>query len=345
MRIQMFFLLSLLFTGCIDKAPLQVAEQGTFSVGGTVVRAPGTFNFHNPTDPAGQTLHGDHTTVTYQLPLNAKRFPLIFLHGAGQASRCWDTTPDGREGWRTRFLRHGFGVYLVDQPRRGQAGRTTVSERPSVRPDDQLWLTNFRLNAGAFPPGEEALSQFCRWMTPNTGPFDETLVADSLVVLSRKVGPSILVTHSQGGIPGWLVPGRGGSITGIVGIEPGSFVFPEGEAPKPIPNSSPFSPIVPMVVSPKAFEALVRVPILVIFGDGIASTPTDDWPADGWRARLEMARMFVDCVNRHGGNATLCHLPEHGLRGNTHFPFADLNSDDVADLVEIWFHDVGLTEN
>ena len=48
------------------------------------------------------------------------------LHGAGQFSRTWETTPDGREGFQNLFLRREFSTYLVDQPRRGDAGRGMV---------------------------------------------------------------------------------------------------------------------------------------------------------------------------------------------------------------------------
>jgi hypothetical protein len=41
----------------------------------------------------------------------------------------------------------------------------------------------------------------------------------------------------------------------------------------------------------------------------------------------------VDAVNKHGGQAQLLLLPEAGLRGNTHFPFSDLNSREIADLL------------
>ena len=75
----------------------------------------------------GQTLHGDHAFVSYQVPANPRAFPLVMLHGAGQFSRTWDTTPDGRDGYRNIFLEAGYPVYLVDQPRRGTAGRSTVA--------------------------------------------------------------------------------------------------------------------------------------------------------------------------------------------------------------------------
>ena len=54
---------------------------------------------------------------------------------------------------------------------------------------------------------------------------------------------------------------------------------------------------------------------------------------DSWRARLEMARLWQATVNKHGGDVTLVHLPKIGIKGNTHFPFSDLNNVEIADLV------------
>lgn len=93
-------------------APLMIQEQGSFAVGGTVVTAPGTFDpikqgAYNPAgpDPAGQKLHGDHAYVFYQVPVNARKLPLVFWHGHGQSAKTWETTPDGREGFQNIFLR------------------------------------------------------------------------------------------------------------------------------------------------------------------------------------------------------------------------------------------------
>jgi hypothetical protein len=73
--------------------PLIIHEQGSFAVGGTVVTNPGTFDPHKPTAD-GATLHGDHAYVFYQVPVDARRLPLVFWHGAGQFSKTWETTPD-----------------------------------------------------------------------------------------------------------------------------------------------------------------------------------------------------------------------------------------------------------
>ena len=53
--------------------PVTLADQGSFTAGGTVVTAPGTLDNSKPLDPSGQTLHGDHAYVFYQKPVKAKK--------------------------------------------------------------------------------------------------------------------------------------------------------------------------------------------------------------------------------------------------------------------------------
>ncbi len=321
-----------------ESQPLIIQEQGSFAVGGKVIKNPGTFNPKHPS-PEGQTLHGDHAYVTYQIPVNRRKFPLVFLHGAGQFSKTWETTPDGREGFQTIFLRRGFAVYLITQPRRGNAGRSTVSAMVNATPDDQMWFNTFRI--GIWPdyfPGvqfskdPEALNQFFRQMTPNVGPFDPEVISDACAALFNKIGPAVFVTHSQGGGLGWLTVLKTENVRGIVSYEPGSgFLFPEGEVPEPLPSSA--GALAAIGVPPREFMKLTRIPIVIYYGDYIPDRPTDYPGQDGWRVRLEMARKWRDTVNRHGGDVTVIHLPEIGVRGNTHFPFSDLNNIQVADLM------------
>jgi len=94
-------------------------------------------------------LHGDHAYVFYQVPVNARKLPLVVWHGHGQSAKTWETTPDGREGFQNIFLRRRFPVYLIDQPRRGRAARGTQPITISATPDEQLWFGIFRL--GAWP--------------------------------------------------------------------------------------------------------------------------------------------------------------------------------------------------
>ncbi len=70
-----------------------IQEQGSFMAGGSAVQAKEAYNPLAPTSES-QTLHGDHAYVYYQIPVHAKKYPMAFLHGAGQFSRTWETTPD-----------------------------------------------------------------------------------------------------------------------------------------------------------------------------------------------------------------------------------------------------------
>lgn len=117
--------------------PVMLAGQGSFAAGGTTVTTPGQYDYAHPLTTGGQTLHGDHAYVFWQKPVNAHTYPLVFLHGAGQSGQSWETTPDGRDGFQNIFLEKGFATYIVDQPRRGRAGRSTLPETISAKPDDQ----------------------------------------------------------------------------------------------------------------------------------------------------------------------------------------------------------------
>lgn len=78
---------------------------------------------------------------------------MVFLHGYGQSSKTWRTTPDGRDGFQNIFLERRYATYLVDQPRRGKAGRSTLPVQISAQPDDQLWYNTFRI--GEWPNAYE----------------------------------------------------------------------------------------------------------------------------------------------------------------------------------------------
>lgn len=331
--------LSLCAVAASANEPLQIQSQGSLVAGGSVRTEPGTFDPLHPALPAGQTYHGDHVYAFYQVPVDANPLPIVMWHGAGQSSKSWETTADGREGFQNLFLRRHFSVYLVDQPRRGRAGRSMAETTIKPVPDEQMWFNQFRIGlwpnyfeGSQFPKGEATLDQFFRSVTPNTGPFDIGVVSDGVAALLQKTGPAILFTHSQAGGPGWMTAIKSKNVRAIVAFEPGSsFVFAQGDAPAPIPSA--FDTVAPAVVSPEAFKALTRIPILVLYGDNIPDKPMKMPAQDSWRARLEMAQRWRDAVNRQGGDVTLIHLPDIGIRGNSHFPFSDLNNVQIADLV------------
>lgn len=100
---------------------IKVKHRGSFHVGGEKVKlenAPvedfpyqGKFTFHS--DPNG-THWAKQMYVQYtELAEPVSKYPILMWHGGGLTGVTWETTPDGREGFDTLFLRHGFNVYTT----------------------------------------------------------------------------------------------------------------------------------------------------------------------------------------------------------------------------------------
>lgn len=315
---------------------LVIREQGMFSAGGTVITSDGTFDVSNYyTSREGSTSHVDHANVFYQIPEEDTELPMVFLHGYGQSRMGWMTTPDGREGWSDMFLKKGHSVFLIDQPRRGEAGQTSVAGTINAETADQTWYTQFRIGTfldgeftynenSQFPQGEDALNQFFRQMTPDTGAFDQTVIAQSVAAAIDEIyemtgKDSILVTHSQGGMPGWETARYTDHIAGIVAIEPGIAAEADSED----------------------YQALLEkdIPITFYYGDYIGEEYTDVPAAAMWAGMASTADVFTEAYTAAGGNSTIVRLPEEGIYGNDHFMFQDLNNDEIADHVENWIQE------
>ncbi len=216
-RFQTLLLITALLTATATRVlsqdepqPIVIAKQGSFSVGGNTLQRPGTFDNHKFVGWAtqaeeGQSYRGDHAYVEYQIPLHAKHLSMIFLHGYGGSGACWQTTPDGRDGFQTLMLRRGYGTYVIDLPGRGRAScsTATVTTRPVA--DEMFWFDVWRMG------------QWPRW---NDGRGDVAAINNVV----EKVGDNILVTHSAGGVPGWFA-GLNPRVRAIVAYEPGAFVF------------------------------------------------------------------------------------------------------------------------
>lgn len=321
--------------------PLTIAEQGIFSAGGSVLKSDGTFDVSNYyTSRAGSTLHVDHANVLYQRPAKESGLPMVFLHGYGQSRMGYMTTPDGREGWATMFLRKGHSVFLLDQPRRGEAAQTSVAGTISTTPSDQTWYTQFRIGTykenqftynknSQFPRGDEVLNQFFRQMTPDTAmdsahgdqSIDNNVVASAVAatidkVYNRTGKNSILLTHSQGGRAGWNVAEYTEHLAAIIAIEPGAAPAPHSEE----------------------YNALLKanIPIVFYYGDYIGDNEADVPAAKMWAKMKATADTFVTAYNKDGGKSSIVSLPAEGIYGNDHMMFQDLNNGEIANLIEKW---------
>jgi len=92
-------------------------------------------------------------------------------------------------------------------------------------------------------------------------------------------------------------------------------------------------PLSAITVPQADFMLLTKIPIVIYYGDNIPEKPSVNPGQEQWRIFLEMARKWRDVVNRHGGDVVLVHLPDIGIRGNTHFPMSDTNNLQIADQV------------
>lgn len=331
----------------VPEGALVIARQGMFSSGGTVTEpVEGEFdetaNWLDLTR-AGNTAHVDHANVLYQIPANGNGNPIVYLHGYGQSRMGWMTTPDGREGWSDIFLKNGHSAFLVDQPRRGEAGSTAAMTADNIdtwsedskeyMPGDQAWYTHFRIGRVAperyegsqFPEGEEAQNQFFRQMTPNTGSYDEAVDAAALGEVMNDVyemtgDKAIYITHSQGGRVGWSTPME--HVSAIVAIEPGG--TPE--------------------IGSENYQKLLdaEIPIVIYFGDYIDNGPQDIQSTGFWKDVKDAAFEFAEAYNADGGDCTVVDLPKEGITGNSHFMFQEMNNQEIAEHIESWLAERGL---
>ena len=68
---------SLCATTAMANEPLQIDSQGSFLAGGTTKKESGTFDPLKPSNPDGQSYHGDHVYAFYQKPVDIDTLGLI----------------------------------------------------------------------------------------------------------------------------------------------------------------------------------------------------------------------------------------------------------------------------
>jgi len=271
--------------------------------------------------------------------VNPRRINLVMWHSA--AATAWLNRWDGGEGYQSIFLRRGYPVYIWDGPHVGRAnwGCTPNTYEPGSGRDQQNFV--------AWRFGEQYPNWFKGVQFPTKNPeawnqasraryleFDTIenaqLQSDAAAKLMDRIGPSVALTNSAGGMRALLTALKTNNIAGIVMYENVGYLYPKGEGPG-VPTTG-FGPIeVPL----EEFKKLTKVPMQVVWGDNVDKSAN-------YSERLKHSRLFVETVNKYGGKATVLMLPEAGLKGNTHIPFADMNNVAVADLLSKFLAENGL---
>jgi pimeloyl-ACP methyl ester carboxylesterase len=318
--------------------PVTLKDMGSFHVGGREVRLSGKpvrdVTFTPGGVPAKVDPNGTYVTgqmyVQYFVPQPVRSTaPLLLWHGGGLTGVTYETTPDGREGWQHWFLARGWPVYVSDAVERGRSG---WSMYPDIFPSEPVFLTvenpweRFRIGDGPNSydpdptkrrqlPGSqfpgEAYDAFVRQVVPRWTTTDAPTL-DAYVAELDRVGPSVVLFHSQGGQFGFkAAQARPDKVRALVAVEPAG------------------------IGDPAQAAALKDIPILMIFGDYIATDPR-------WPKIRENAVRFGDAVKAAGGHVDVIDLPAIGIKGNSHLMMMDRNNLEVAGVIQDWLATQGL---
>ncbi len=303
---------------------------GSFHVGGRTMSVSGkekrmvryTADMEIEYDPNGDFLI-EQVYVQYFIPAEQTfPHPLVLLHGGGLTGACWETTPDGRPGWLHDFLRQGFAVYVIDNVERGRSGFCALegvwNGEPVMRTAAEAWEL-FRFGrpedfaagqpfAGQrFPLG--AMESFQRQFVPRWTSTSEAQIRGIGAAL-RRIGPCVLICHSQGGYLGsHAAVENPDCIRGVVSAEGSGWPVAERMSP----------------------EAVAGGPWLLLLGDFIDLSPR-------WTAARDETAVFGERVKAAGGWAELVELPEAGFSGATHMFMMDEHSAEISEWLGAWIH-------
>ncbi|KAM0711694.1 hypothetical protein Q7P35_001061 [Cladosporium inversicolor] len=291
----------------------------------------------------------------------------------------WLNTPDNRPGWASYFLTQGYTIYLTDQAQRGRSAWLPGQSQQSLF-SAETYSKQFTAPQN-FPSYPQAVLH-TQW--PGSGlagdPVFDALYASQVPVqnnaalqasfnnasyaaLLDRIGPAIVVTHSQGGPFGWkLADVRPNLVKALVALEP--------EGP-PFENfaSAPFDPsyIRPaanrkrpfgLTLLPLAYEPPIGSDASLLtrqnFSAPSANLSSCILQAAPARKLANLSKVPVLFVTaeasyhavydyctvaflRQGGvGVEFWELGREGVRGNGHFMFMELNGLVVAERVEGW---------
>ena len=302
--------------------PPALKEQGSFFVNGEVVKT------ENPGGeaPAGRIVV-NQMYVEYSVPKQRRpgAFPVIMVHGSGHTGKTYDTTPDGRDGWKQHFLRKGYTVYVIDHVGRARSGwnaepinQAQTKRDATLIPKDGIVQFTYERAWGVFRFGpkpdewwpdskfpQKHVDQYMAQLVPNT---EATLAqpprktVDALAALLDKIGPAMVMVHSQSGVYGTQTAlARPHLVKALINVEGRSGCN----------------------LTPEQTKTMAGVPWLNVAGD-------HQWNGEG------ECRTAVSNVGNAGGKAAFLGTYEKGVRGNTHMMMMDVNNLQVADWILEW---------
>ena len=371
-----------------DGGPLMIVEQGYFYVGGSYTDIPTELNLEPSTrdgslaDP-GNTRYFGQMYVEYQIPAGATQpYPIILVHGGSRTGADYLMTPDGRPGWRDFFLRLGYPVYVVDQVARGRSPyidniygesryqtydfvmqRFAASENYNLWPQAELH-TRWPGNA---EPGDPTFDNYYAGGigSMQNREMQNQMNIDALALLLDRVGPSVVVVHSQSGAYGWpLIQARPELVKALIALEPsGPPVY--GVAfhgpPEWFSDAGGLKPW-GLTITPMEYEPALSSPEDLRFVQQDMPDAPDKircWLQAEPARRLpkfenspilivESEASFyapynhctVKYLEQAGVTATYVKTQDEGLPGGGHMFMVELDSDEVARIVQDWLVEI-----
>jgi pimeloyl-ACP methyl ester carboxylesterase len=349
--------------------PLVLEKEGHFFVGGKYFGTPGRQFM------AGQMY------VEYRIPRRLRRpFPIVMWHGGGQSGACYTGTPDGREGWAQFFLRSGYAVYVVDQPGRGRSAYNPDAYSPQYWRDTSLVQERFTASAqsgvwpharlhtqwpGAGTAGDPVFDQFYAAQLPmiESSLVQQSLNRDAGAALLDRIGPAILLTHSESGDYGWLIAdARPNLVKAIVAAEPSGPPVYNPKFEKGGSSSRPWDGALarpwgvtgqPLTYFPAAansgemkFVEQEQADGANLFKCWLQEEPVRELahlknvPVLVLTAEASFHAGYDHCTARYltqaGVNTTFARLPDFGIHGNGHMMMIEKNNLEIAAVIACW---------
>lgn len=184
--------------------------------------------------------------------------------------------------------------------------------------------------------------------------LEQRLMRDAGAALLDRIGPAILIAHSQGGTHGLvLADARPQSVKALIAVEPsgppfGSTIAKDGVGkawgvadtplaydpePDPTDGGSPLLREIHKTADGKTFtlqqepartlKNLASVAILVVTGEASSHAGYDDFT--------------VEFLRQAGVAVTHMRLEEEGIRGNGHLMFLEKNNLEIVERLERYF--------
>jgi pimeloyl-ACP methyl ester carboxylesterase len=344
-------------TPAVDESA--IARRDFFYVGGEYAGPPGA-----------EVMHGQ-MYVERLTPREKRRpYPIVMFHGMAQTATNWLGTPDGRPGWAELFAADGYEIYLVDQPARGRSAwqpkidgelanlaASALEGMFTATAANPRWPQAVRHTQwpGTGKRGDPIFDQFYATQVAYLADPVETqllMLAAGTALLDR-MGPAVLMTHSQAGMFGWLLgDARPNLVKAVVALEPAgppfeNAVIAEGKARSwgltdlPLaydpPAASPDELAIELAADPghpdrvrcwqqkapaRRLANLAPIPVVLLTGEASYHATYDHCTVDYLRA----AGVAVDFIR----------LEDRGIYGNGHMLMLEKNSADIAALVMNW---------